>query len=271
MSTEWELKFPKSSVQALTREISDHTPLFMDTGNPSSSNSHPYFKFELGWLLREGFMDMVKEIWASVQMGNTPLERWQAKIRRLRQYLRGWAKNTSGAYKKEKKALLDKLDELDKKVESIHLNEEEVNLKHVLNDRLADLLREEELKWYQRAKIRNLLEGDVNTKYFHLVASGKHRKTRIFRLEQEEGVISGDSNLKKYITNYYKNLFGPPEAPTMFLDESRTEDMTQVSNLENEILADSFTEAEVGMAIFQMKHNTAPGPDGFPVEFYQVF
>jgi len=83
--------------------------------------------------------------------------------------------------------LLNKLDELDKKAESIHLNEEEVNLKHVLNDRLADLLREEELKWYQRAKIRNLLEGDANTKYFHLVASGKHRKTRIFRLEQEEG------------------------------------------------------------------------------------
>jgi hypothetical protein len=27
----------------------------------------------------------------------TPLERWQAKIRRLRQYLRGWAKNVSGA------------------------------------------------------------------------------------------------------------------------------------------------------------------------------
>jgi hypothetical protein len=24
-------------------------------------------------------------------------------------------------------------------------------------------------------------------------------------------------------------------------------------------------------AIFQMKHNKAPGPDGFPVEFYQVF
>ena len=47
--------------------------------------------------------------------------------------------------------------------------------------------------------------------------------------------------------------------------------MPQVSNLENEILADSFTEAEVRMAIFQMKHNSAPVPDGFLVEFYQVF
>ena len=60
------------------------------------------------------------------------------------------------------------------------LNESERNLKHVLNDRLTELLREEELKWYQRAKVKHLLEGDANTKYFHLLANGRHRKTRIF-------------------------------------------------------------------------------------------
>jgi hypothetical protein len=32
-----------------------------------------------------------------------------------------------------------------------------------------------------------------------------------------------------------------------------------------------FSEKEVRDAIFQMKHNKAPGPDGFPAEFYQVF
>jgi hypothetical protein len=50
-----------------------------------------------------------------VDEGHNFLERWQAKIRRLRQYLKGWAKNTSGAYKKEKKRLIEKLNELDKK------------------------------------------------------------------------------------------------------------------------------------------------------------
>jgi hypothetical protein len=32
-----------------------------------------------------------------------------------------------------------------------------------------------------------------------------------------------------------------------------------------------FSEKEVKEVIFQMKHNKAPGPDGFPAEFYQAF
>jgi hypothetical protein len=52
-----------------------------------------------------------------------------------------------------------------------------------------------------------MLQGDNNTKYFQLVANGKRRKTRIFKLEQEEGTIEGDGDLKKYITDFYKNSF----------------------------------------------------------------
>jgi hypothetical protein len=167
--------------------------------------------------------------------------------------------------------LLNKLDELDKKAQNCILNETELNLKHVLNERLADLLREEELKWYQRAKVKYLLEGDASTKYYHLLANGRHRKTRIFQLEDGNDIISGDAQLKKHITNYYKTLFGPSENSTNILDESHTDDIPQVSALENELLTTDFTEDEVRTAIFQMEHNKAPGPDGFPSEFYQVF
>jgi len=141
----------------------------------------------------------------------------------------------------------------------------------VLSERLADLLREEELKWYQRAKLKNLLEGDANTKFYHLVANGKHRKTRIFQLHDGEVIISGDEALKKHITSYYKGLFGPPESNEVTLDESITNDIPQVSQLENEFLVDQFSETEVRTAVFQMNHNKAPGLEGFPSEFYQVF
>jgi hypothetical protein len=81
-------------------------------------------------------------------------------------------------------------------------------------------LREEELKWYQRAKVKNFLEEDANTKFYHLVANGKHRKTHIFPLEDGSRTIRGDGDLKKYITTYYKNLFGPSEQSTVTQDES---------------------------------------------------
>jgi hypothetical protein len=42
------------------------------------------------------------------------------------------------------------------------------------------MLREEEIKWYLCAKVKELLEGDSNTKYLQLIANGKYRKNRIF-------------------------------------------------------------------------------------------
>jgi hypothetical protein len=35
-------------------------------------------------------------------------------------------------------------------------------------------------------------------------------------------------------------------------------------------LTAGFTEKEAKDAIFDMKHNKAPGPDGFPAKFYQT-
>lgn len=61
----------------------------------------------------------------------------------------------------------------------------------LLNNRLAMLLRYEEIKWYQRAKVTDLLEGDSNTKYFQLLANGKQRKTRIYQLLDGDHIISG--------------------------------------------------------------------------------
>jgi hypothetical protein len=91
---------------------------------------------------------------------------------------------------------LDKLDSLDKKVETSLLSSQELDVKHCLSLQLSQLLREEEIKWYQRSKANHLLEGDANTKYFLLLANGRHIKTRFFQLQDGENIISGDDELK---------------------------------------------------------------------------
>lgn len=108
------------------------------------------------------------------------------------------------------------------------------------------------------------MEGDNNTKYYHMIVNGKHRKTKIFQLDQEEGVIKGDEEIRKYITKFYKNLFGPPERNNFSMFEDQKDGIPQLTVTENEMLTREFSEEEVKIAIFQMEHNKAPGPDGLP-------
>jgi hypothetical protein len=98
------------------------------------------------------------------------------------------------------------------------------------------------------------------------------RRQRIYSLENDDGTcIVDEEELKNHIANYYKNLFGKPNASSIELGESIIHDIPQVSDSENEILTANFTMDEVKKAVFNMEHNKAPGPDGFPAEFYQVF
>jgi hypothetical protein len=143
-----------------------------------------------------------------VTNGLSPIDTWQKKIRHLRRFLRGWAKNKSGVYKKERDRLTKIIDDLDIKAESSPLDAKDRELLRHANEKIGKLRRDEESKWAQRAKVKFIQEGGNNTKYFHLMANGKYRKKRIFQLEQDEGTIIGEENLKIYISDYYKKLFG---------------------------------------------------------------
>jgi hypothetical protein len=90
-------------------------------------------------------------------------------------------------------------------------------------------------------------------------------------LDSDNGIIQGQENLKIYITQFYKGLFGEPKQSSFTLDADRSDDISQVIGEENAILTTPFSENKIKVTIFQMEHNKALGPDDFPVEFYQKF
>jgi hypothetical protein len=106
-------------------------------------------------------------------------------------------------YKNEKERLLSIIYDLDTRAESNLLDTIERQNLRIANEELAKLRRDKESKWAQRAKVEHIQEGGDNTKYFHLIANGKHRKKRISQLEQDEGTIVDEDNLKVYITEFY--------------------------------------------------------------------
>jgi hypothetical protein len=83
--------------------------------------------------------------------------------------------------------------------------------------------------------VKHIQEGGNNTKYFHLVDNGKHRRKKIYQLEQEEETIVGQDNLKTYISEYYRALFGAPIESSVSLVENFNNDIPQISQEENNI------------------------------------
>jgi hypothetical protein len=165
MDSEWELKYPMVSVRALPRieSLSDHAPILITTGNHRPLSKRP-FKFELGWLNREGFVDLVRTVWEKPVAGLDPIQRWNNKLRATRRYLGGWARHMTGQLKNEKLQLSSIIDDIEALAEVRPLTTHEIELKSQSNAKLAGILREEELKWYQRSKAQFLLEGDSNTR-----------------------------------------------------------------------------------------------------------
>jgi hypothetical protein len=76
----------------------------------------------LSWFQEDGFYDMIAKEWNGFVKGHDPIQIWKNKIHHLRQFLRGWAQNSSGVYKKEKERLLSIIDRLDIKAKSSPLS-----------------------------------------------------------------------------------------------------------------------------------------------------
>jgi hypothetical protein len=92
-----------------------------------------------------------------------------------------------------------------------------------------------------------------------------------YEILQDEETIKGHDKLKSYITSYYKGMFGAPVESGMSLDESRTDDVPQMSPEENMILTAPYSEEQARKAVFQMEQNKVPRSDGFLAKFYQTF
>jgi hypothetical protein len=45
-----------------------------------------------------------------------------------------------------------------------------------VNEKITKLMRDEETKRVQRAKVKHIQQGRSNTNYFHLIANGKKGK-----------------------------------------------------------------------------------------------
>lgn len=143
--------------------------------------------------------------------------------------------------------------------------------RYELEKLLQQILTDEEIQWQRRGGEKWILAGDSNSNYFHKCANGRRSKMKISMLEVEGHEVVDPQCFKEHITNYYKQLFGKAEVADMHLDHDLWPSDQQIQQRDNEFLTRPFTLEEVNATIKEMRNNTAPGPDGFTVEFFKAF
>lgn len=158
---------------------------------------------------------------------------------------------------------------LDKKIEMNGMTCLDKEERRVWELKLKYTNREERVKWFQRCKDQEILEGDNNSRYYHAKANGRRRKGQIHKLIQEEGVIEGQHQLMSFITNFYKTLFGSGGQSASI--SMNMEDFSKLREEDRNELIKVISKEEVKAVVVDMKKNRAPGPDGFPIEFYEHF
>lgn len=61
----------------------------------------------------------------------------------------------------------------------------------------------------EESRERHIVEGDKNTRQFHLKANGKIRRIKINTLLKDGQVVNDEDGINRVTTNFYKELFGP--------------------------------------------------------------
>ncbi|KAK3206390.1 hypothetical protein Dsin_020436 [Dipteronia sinensis] len=165
------------------------------------------------------------------------------------------------------KDLEDKLAEVERKAVSegwlTSLREERLKL-------IADLwkgLRLEEQKWWQKSRVKWLVEGDKNTRFFHNVSNTRRRNNFIGNILFNGVVHSAPTQVKEGVFNFFKDHF---KNVTWSRPKVGGLDIKRISVEDRKALGRDFNLEEVWETLSSSDRIKAPGLAGLNLNFIKA-
>uniref|UniRef100_A0A453R3X6 Reverse transcriptase domain-containing protein n=1 Tax=Aegilops tauschii subsp. strangulata TaxID=200361 RepID=A0A453R3X6_AEGTS len=235
----------------------------------------PRFCFETFWLKQNGFAEAVRGRWLEAHLAShrsiSAVDDWHFCAKRSRQFMKGWGANLGRDLHLRKKALLDSIQALDLRADTVGLSPDEWMQRYDLEDQLMVIYTDEEAYWRLRGTQKWVLKGDANTVYFQAIANGRRRRNTIPFLWDGETLLQRPADIRAHVDGFYHDLFSAPPRWGLALAPHFWDAPQCISAADNAILTAPFSEEEVWLAIKGMNPSSAPGPDGLPVKFFQSF
>lgn len=217
LNQQWIDFFKQNQITHQLRRCSDHRPRLLFS-SLSTNKSISSFRFQHMWTKHTDFQFLVKGNWDLPYHQTSGLTKFAEKLYRLKQLLRWWNKNIFGnvfTRLKKKEAAVIKA-EVDHNLNPTLSNKEKYKTLFMELDNLLDL---EEDYWRQKSRSNWILEGERNTKLFHIMVQRKRNHLKILSITAEDGSVLTDSILLKnsVVTHFDQLLTSAKEGTDMHL------------------------------------------------------
>ncbi|KAK1326416.1 hypothetical protein QJS10_CPA01g01883 [Acorus calamus] len=248
VNTKWLHQNANGYVQYHSAGLSDHSPL-------------------QAWEHHPGLTEVVQKAWKAKFVGS-PMFILVKKLQHLKVILKDWNKEVFGPIHSTLNICKQRLEAIQQAVlidpQNMELVEQERNTK----EEYLLMLQKEESFLRQKSRQQWLSDGDRNSKFFYSATKSRIAKNTIRKVELADGSVSEDPKvIQDYAVEYYKRLL----TPTSDHPIPQMGNFASLSSIEREALCSPVSDNEIKKALFSMRPQSSPGPDGYPAHFFQTF
>lgn len=221
------------------------------------------FRVEEMWFQDETCTQTCREAW-NKRSGNPSPCQLKNQLADCRNELQVWEGDHFGNIKKQLLVCKREMDIAQRG----QVNPEQAVMSRMLESKMEDLLRKEEIMWRQRSRNSWLAEGDKNTSYFHRTATGRKKRNFISHITRADGVVvRKEEEIEEVFRSYFVDLFKAGEQIEM-TEALEAVDPVVSAEMNNQ-LKQPFTLEDIATSLTQMHSLKAPGPDGMSALFFK--
>ncbi|GJS62333.1 RNA-directed DNA polymerase, eukaryota [Tanacetum coccineum] len=258
---------PSINAISLDRYISDHRPILLrevlfDYGPIP-------FRFYNYWLEKDGFDKLVMDAWNDAP-GNkrNAIRNFMCKLKFTKERIRGWLSSNKSNWKGEISKLKEELSFLDEAIDKGNGSEELVQKRLIILNKIQQISNTQMSEVAQKAKIKWVVEGDENTKFFHGMLNKKRSQSNIRGIMANGKWIDNPVNVKNEFFDHFRCRFDKPPENRARIDICFP---NVLSNDQRDDLDRMVTKEEVKRAVWDCGIDKSPGPDGFSFSFFRHF
>uniref|UniRef100_A0A669D815 Reverse transcriptase domain-containing protein n=1 Tax=Oreochromis niloticus TaxID=8128 RepID=A0A669D815_ORENI len=236
------------------------------------------WRFNTSLLKDEDFIKYFKKEWTSyLDFNDTPGTSASVLWEAGKAVMRGKIISFSSHKKKEENKNIQELEKTIKSLEEAyasHQDQETLNKIRKTKLELNEIIDKKTKFLVQRLRLQNYEHGNKSGQFLANQLKINKEKTTICAVQDSSGnTIYDPKQINNIFRDFYKTLYSPQINPSKKEIDQFLDNITLPKLLDTQAMAlDSpLTPGELQEALISMPNNKAPGPDGFPAEFYKEF